>query len=941
MKRLGKFKTIGEIFKKFAETEAYNLGFEFKETTKKSINRIAKEQEISIENYFDLLKELKDTRIDEELFLIKPYSTDNRIKKIEFINVCKSIKNLMEIALEEFLDDYKYLINNCGIHIKQEELDKVLKSHLFIPIIKKIGSTIYRELSVEKIFDIDEIDENKKVKIFKSKLREIIGEKSIYVLENKNEGIYKFISNLEKKEDQSSKFDTVLSFIKKLDLSEANENEVFLFLTLFLIERNLFKKFDIKDKVDEVQGYDIDTLIKTIENKEKSEEYLKEEELINEMKNVVGNLNSENYEESKEKIEKIYKKDTSSLLQYFKDYYYGRFLARSGEEENGLDRYFDSLKEAKYRAGNFLENILIEGMILAFRIDSKKYKKFYNYTRFMGIVSKEYKGDNDWINKHYFQYFDRYFTPIFEKNENIDNSDYVVFSTGEKLVDDKALSIKDLRSPNVEYKFGIRNETRLSIFSRLPANIIKSYTEEYIQFCMVKLLEAGADINFVNSTGETALMGAVAYKNYERAKLLLKYPKVKETIDQKSLRKKNTVLSLIIEQFVVFIGFLNFETKELLLELFTEILKYEPNLNQITTVNDVTYIRQIMQVFNQRENFYKNAYNNIDAWRREYQDSFNTMFTDEKVIDFIRKQEKMVNDPNFIKIMNKIFLDNRIYYLKLLDLLLKAGADINIKQQFGISDLMFATELGDLELFKLLAKYNPNIETMTDKGKNLFTNAMDYGNYELAFYLLKEYPYFRKNIDYRCWSRSWEESKIFVKENILLKFIRLKESEKMKELILMGANPNVGTDITNITTLITAIEMNDVELVKLILKARVDINSRMTYDPSKWLEKFSSEIKKIDTRTEKFKEMSEKYCKEIKKNINYKYSSNIGMNALMKACIIENLEIVKLLIEKYGAEINAQNDIQRWTALDFAMVTKNTEVIEYLKSKGAISGIRK
>ncbi len=915
MKRLGKFKTIGEIFKKFAETEAYNLGFEFKETTKKSINRIAKEQEISIENYFDLLKELKDTRIDEELFLIKPYSTDNRIKKIEFINVCKSIKNLMEIALEEFLDDYKYLINNCGIHIKQEELDKVLKSHLFIPIIKKIGSTIYRELSVEKIFDIDEIDENKKVKIFKSKLREIIGEKSIYVLENKNEGIYKFISNLEKKEDQSSKFDTVLSFIKKLDLSEANENEVFLFLTLFSIERNLFKKFDIKDKVDEVQGYDIDTLIKTIENKEKSEEYLKEEELINEMKNVVGNLNSENYEESKEKIEKIYKKDTSSLLQYFKDYYYGRFLARSGEEGNGLDRYFDSLKEAKYRAGNFLENILIEGMILAFRIDSKKYKKFYNYTRFMGIVTKEYEGDNDWINKHYFQYFDRYFTPIFEKNENIDNSDYVVFSTGEKLVDDKALSIKDLRSPNVEYKFGIRNETRLSIFSRLPANIIKSYTEEYIQFCMVKLLEAGADINFVNSTGETALMGAVAYKNYERAKLLLKYPKVKETIEQKSLRKKNTVLSLIIEQFVVFIGFLNFETKELLLELFTEILKYEPNLNQITTVNDVTYIRQIMQVFNQRENFYKNAYNNIDAWRREYQDSFNTMFTDEKVIDFIRKQEKMVNDPNFIKIMNKIFLDNRIYYLKLLDLLLKAGADINIKQQFGISDLMFATELGDLELFKLLAKYNPNIETMTDKGKNLFTNAMDYGNYELAFYLLKEYPYFRKNINY-C-SRDFQNPSNV--NSLYERFLVNRDIEKIKEMIEMGVDINSKSIMKGITALIIAIETEDEDFIKFVLDKGANANAKIE---NKYLE-------------------IPGYIEFLKKYGDFADTANNGITPLMKACIIENLEIIKLLIEKYGAEINAQNDIQRWTALDFAMVTKNTEVIEYLKSKGAISGIRK
>ena len=914
MKRLGKFKTIGEIFKNFVEITGFNLGVKVENIDKKSLKRLTNEKDIKIENFFSLFEELKSIEINEDLFIIEPHSTDNRIKKIDFISISKSIKNLMEIALEEFLDDYKYLINNCSIHIKQEELDEVLNSHLFIPIIKKMVSKIYRELSVEKIFDIDEIDENKKVKIFKSKLREIIGKKSIYALEKEREGIYKFISDLEKNEDQSSKFDTILSFIEKLDLSEANENEVFLFLTLHSIEKNFYKKFKIKDKTNKIQKYDINTLIKIIENKEKSEEYLKEKELIIEMKNVIDNLTSENYKESKEKIEKIYKKDTSSLLQYFKDYYYGRFLARSGEEEKGLDKYFDSLEEAKYRAGKFLENILIEGMILAFRIDSKKYKKFYNYTRFMGIVTKEYEGDNDWINKHYFQYFDRYFSPIFEKNEKVDANDYLVLSTGEKLVEDKALSIKDLRSPNAKYKFNIREETRLSIFSRLPANIIKSYTEEYIQLCMVKLLEVGADINYTNSTGETALMGAIAYKNYERAKLLLKYPKVKETINQKSLRKKNTVISLIIEQFVVFGGFLPFEMKELLLELFIEILKYEPNLNQITTVNDVTYIRQIMQVFNQRENFYKNAYN-IDAWRREYQDSFNTMFTDEKVIDFIRKQEKMVNDPNFIKIMNKIFLDNRIYYLKLLDLLLKAGADINIKQQFGISDLMFATELGDIELFKLLAKYNPNIETMTDKGKNLFTNAMDYGNYELAFYLLKEYPYFRKNIDY-CSRDIQEPSKV---SSLLGKFLEKHDIEKIKEMIEMGANINSKTAMKGITALIIAIETEDEDFIKFVLKKGADVNIKIE---NKYLE-------------------IPGYIEFLEKYGDFVDTANNGITPLMKACIIENLEIIKLLIEKYGAEINAQNDIQRWTALDFAMVTKNTKVIEYLKSKGAISGIKK
>ncbi|ASC02078.1 hypothetical protein CBG50_01405 [Fusobacterium polymorphum] len=938
MKKLGRFKTVGEIFKNFVEITEFNLGFEFEDTTKKSFDRLADEKDIKIENFFSLFEELKNTKINEKLFIINPYSKDKKIEKIEFINICKSIKNMLEIALENFLEDYKYLVNNCTVHIEQTELDKILNSYLFVPFIKEIIPTIYKQLSIEKLFNVDEGNHTQKIKLFKGKLLEIIGKNSIYALEKENEGIYKFISNLDK---ESSKVNTIISFIEKLDLSQANKNEVFLFLILLSIEKNFYKKFEIKDETNEIQKYDFYKVIKIIENQERSEEYLKEEKLINEMKNIVGNLTSENYKVLKEKIEKIYYKDTSNLLQYFKDYYYGRFLAKSGEEKKGLEKYYNSLEEAKYRAGKFLENILIEGMILAFRIDSKNYKNFYNYTRFMGIVTKEYEGDSDWINKHYFQYFDKYFTPIFEKNEKIDANDYVVLGRREKLVEDKALSIKDLRSPNAKYRFGIRKETKLSIFSRLPTNIVNSYTEEYIQFCMRKLLGVGADINFVNSTGETALMGAIAYKNFERAKLLLKYPQIKETINQKSLRKKNTALSLIIEQFVTFIGFLTYETKKILLELFMEILKFKANVNEITTENDVTYIRQIMIAFNKKANFNTSAYENIDGWRRMYQDGFNTMFTDEEVIDFIRKQEIMSRDSRYIEIKNKIFSDNRIFYLELLDILLKAGADVNIKQQFGISDLMFATELGDLELFKLLAKYNPNIETITNKGKNLFTNAMDYGNYDLAFYLLKEYPYFRKDIEYRCWSKAWENSDRLVKENILLKFVREKDKEKIKELILMGANSDVGTDITNLTPLITAVEMNDIELVKIILKAGADVNLTMTYDSSKWLEKYSSEIMGIDTETKKFKKMSEDFCKETKKGISFMDSLNIGMSALMKAAERGNLEIVKILIEDYNAEINAKNDIQKWTALDFAIAKKNAEVIDYLKSKGAVSGMNK
>ena len=41
MKRLGKFKTIGEIFKNFVEITGFNLGFKVENINKKSLNRLA------------------------------------------------------------------------------------------------------------------------------------------------------------------------------------------------------------------------------------------------------------------------------------------------------------------------------------------------------------------------------------------------------------------------------------------------------------------------------------------------------------------------------------------------------------------------------------------------------------------------------------------------------------------------------------------------------------------------------------------------------------------------------------------------------------------------------------------------------------------------------------------------------------------------------------
>ena len=136
-------------------------------------------------------------------------------------------------------------------------------------------------------------------------------------------------------------------------------------------------------------------------------------------------------------------------------------------------------------------------------------------------------------------------------------------------------------------------------------------------------------------------------------------------------------------------------------------------------------------------------------------------------------------------------------------------------------------------------------------------------------------------------------------------------------MIEMGANINSKTAMKGITALIIAIETEDEDFIKFVLKKGADVNIKIQ---NKYL-------------------AIPGYFEYLEKYGNFADTANNGITPLMKACIIENLGIVKLLIEDYGAEINAKNDIQKWTALDFAMVTKNIEVIEYLKSKGAVSGI--
>lgn len=942
MIKIGKFMTIGSFYKIYNDILENSLGYiKTNNSGKKEIERFAKEKDFNIENSFKIIEEIKNKEID----------FDNIPSEL-IKEKCQDIKEIFENEFDIFIENYKKIIIENDVRVSQEELDSSLVNNLYLDFIKTIIDKIYINYCKKTHFNIYIYDLKKRLEEFKKDLLKLIEKENFNFLKKENEeGTYRFIQNLEKNFGSKHSIDIILNFISELEKNITREQveEIFLFFTALAIEINLYKFFKINIK-------DIDHIIKNNTKKQEiafNEEYRnelsKEENLISELREIIENLTQENLEPSKLEIEKIIHYKGSEFFQFNKLRFYGKFLVSIGKRKEGLEKYLEALSYAKYRAGRIIfEKLVKEGMILAVTINSQAYKKFYNYARLFGIISGELK-ENDWIYQHYQKDYPIYFKELKEAEVNNEkdlpeiNYDICSYNFIEQKTDRKGLSIKDLRSPNAKYKYGGRDETRLSIFSMIIANCVTSkeitYTEEYIQICIKELLSKGADINFVDSTGETALMKAICFHNYERALLLLDYPEIKRSINQISLVKKNTALSVVLEHLTERIE-LNNKDKELLKELFIKILKFEPNINKIVTTNETTYLRQLMNTFIKRDISISEVFRegDIDNLRRAGVPGI----TDDEVM-----RRKNSSAPFMVKYFNRVLKNHwkthRTLYLEMIDILLKAGADINIKQKCGISDLMFTSEIGDIQLFELLnqPRYKPDFETVTDKNKNLFINAVDWENFDFAIYLLEKISYFKKDINYKIGShtkmndlfkikpgdgieerhakKGMEDlcNNIVLPESLVIKIAKDDyNSEKIKKLILMGADVNSSTYRSNSSLLHLAISNNDKEMVQFLLENGADVNHKL--DTSR-----SVEFKYGRLLYDKISDSDYKSKMSLLEGI---YLN--GVTPVMAAVHKGNLEIVKLLI-KYKAALHART-IDGKNIFDFVEKSKNNELFECL-----------
>jgi len=267
-------------------------------------------------------------------------------------------------------------------------------------------------------------------------------------------------------------------------------------------------------------------------------------------------------------------------------------------------------------------------------------------------------------------------------------------------------------------------------------------------------------------------------------------------------------------------------------------------------------------------------------------------------------------------------------YLNVIKYLLKFGADINVKDMFGWTPLMYAVNSSDLETVKYLVEYGADIDIKNNNGFNALMLALDADYLDVANYLdLKS-----KKIDESVRDLMKPKSE----EDILSNIVNLTQEEKdenivnaslynylnvIKQLIKSGADVNARIKHGwGWSALMCASLKNNLDTVIYLIEKGADVNLKDNLIGNTALT-LASKHGHLTTV---------KYLVEHGADVNT--LNNIGFSPLMGASD-GYLDVVKYLIEQ-GAHINIK-DTMGVTALSVASRKNNTEIINYLKEYSA------
>ena len=241
---------------------------------------------------------------------------------------------------------------------------------------------------------------------------------------------------------------------------------------------------------------------------------------------------------------------------------------------------------------------------------------------------------------------------------------------------------------------------------------------------------------------------------------------------------------------------------------------------------------------------------------------------------------------------------------------LRRGIDINIRDEYGYTAIMWASALGKLDIVKKLLWKGASINYRDNTGMSALMLASLTGHYAIAQHLIKKA---RVPLSYLINHRTYE-----LKETALMIAIKRGHSSIIKLLLYNGASV-YSKDYSKNTALILASEkLDNLKTVEVLIEFGSVLNWQNKYGETAFMK--ASEVGDLDI----VKYFFDQGVEDIDEK------DNRGETALIKASRNGHFRVVRFLVQNAKANINIKNNLGN-TALLVAAHKKRVIVVDYFK----------
>lgn len=274
------------------------------------------------------------------------------------------------------------------------------------------------------------------------------------------------------------------------------------------------------------------------------------------------------------------------------------------------------------------------------------------------------------------------------------------------------------------------------------------------------------------------------------------------------------------------------------------------------------------------------------------------------------------------------------------DLLLKKGIDVTVKDNAGSTALMAAVELNYQRIIKVLVSHGSSLGMVNADGETAVNIALRIGKTTVAMYLLESGEDLEKSMRFAIKRFDWSQ---------------------ISWLIERGGDPDI-LDGQGYTQLIRAIESNSLELVQRWLEVGADVNSINGNGPLLLRKGWSPLMVAVELNRVAIAEyilgqpgtdlkivgannvnvlslivsrgMVELYSAGVSRWGTYDQRTKEGRTLLMFAAQSGKLDMLEEIYSRVGNMINDQDQLG-WSALMYAVQSGSPACVEFLLHRGA------